>query len=153
MTRLSAPDGGPAVAAATGSGGGGSGAELPAGAGPLPPELEPARDLRRRRRLGVLVFSAGTAFRAASTITGAASAGGDPAGGRRLRRLRGAEAGTLAASGVAVRAAWAFRRTLAPTSPSAQSAPSAVWTSTRHTTIAVGAPPTGGRVWVSVHRA
>jgi len=42
---------------------------------------------------------------------------------------------------------------LAPTSPSAQSAPSAVWTSTRHTATAVRALPTGARFWVSVQRA
>src|SRR5258708_759599 len=44
-------------------------------------------------------------------------------------------------------------RTLAPTSPSAHSAPPAVWTSTRQTTIAVEEPPTGARVWVRVQRA
>jgi hypothetical protein len=46
-----------------------------------------------------------------------------------------------------------FRSTLAPISPSAHSAPPALSTSTRQTTIAVGEPPTGARFWVSVQRA
>ena len=45
------------------------------------------------------------------------------------------------------------RTTLAPTSPSAQTVPSAIWTSTRQTAIAVRPPPTGARFCVSVHRA
>ena len=45
------------------------------------------------------------------------------------------------------------RLILAPISPSAQSAPSAVWTSTLQTTIEEGAPPTGGRFWVSIQWA
>ena len=42
---------------------------------------------------------------------------------------------------------------LAPTSPSAHNAPSAVCTSTRQTAIAVRALPTGARFWVRVQRA
>jgi len=56
-------------------------------------------------------------------------------------------------SGTRSRLSAAFRLTLAPTSPSAQSAPSAVWTSTLQTTIEDGAPPTGGRFWVSIQWA
>ena len=76
----------------------------------------------------------------------------------------GAGAGGRAAAGTAAavaagsadprwRAAGADRVTLAPTSPSAQSAPSSVWTSTLQTTIDDGAPGAGGRFWVSVQRA
>jgi hypothetical protein len=88
-----------------------------------------------------------------------AACGGDPAGRRPRRRrdagvvLEGSAEPDRAGSGPRGRAGWALRRTLAPTSPSAQSAPSAVCTSTRQTTIAVGAPPIGGRFWVSVQRA
>jgi hypothetical protein len=47
----------------------------------------------------------------------------------------------------------AWRLTAAPTSPSAHIAPSAVWRSTRHTTIEEVAPAAGGRFWVKVQRA
>jgi hypothetical protein len=85
---------------------------------------------------------------------GAATAGGSgtaPLGRDRLRRRLGA--GAAAGSGTGTRAVATLRLTLAPTSPSAHSAPSAVWTSTRQTTIAEGAPLAGGRFWVSVQRA
>lgn len=79
----------------------------------------------------------------------------DPLVRGRRRRRRGAAAGWTA--GVAATASappcLGSRLTLAPISPSAQSAPSAVWTSTRHTTIEEVAPATGGRFWVSVQRA
>ncbi|TMF43005.1 MAG: hypothetical protein E6I23_12230 [Chloroflexi bacterium] len=121
------------------------------------PDELPARGRRRRRRLAVLVFSA-AAVGATSTGGGAGSTGFAVAGDRRPRRLRDAGAAWAASAGWAgwtgwVRAAGALRRTLAPTSPSAHMAPSAVWTSTLHTTMAVGAPPTGGRFCVSVQRA
>jgi hypothetical protein len=97
---------------------------------------------------------------------GAATAGGSgmvavPFGARRRRRRRGAPAGACpedpaaaTADGISARArAPESRLTLAPTSPSAQRAPSVVWTSTRHTTTADGAAPIGGRFWVKVQRA
>jgi hypothetical protein len=72
--------------------------------------------------------------------------------GRRLpRRLRGEVAAGSSGGWTSFATTW--RLTLAPTSPSAHRAPSAVWRSTRHTTIEVDAPPTGGRFWVSVQRA
>ncbi len=158
MTRLSAPAGGADAVTATGGGGweggaaGGSVTEPVAGAGPL---LDaPALERRLRLRL-VADLSAGAALGAASTGGGggAASAALTGAGERRPRRRRGAWPEAPAGSVASERAAWALRRTLAPTSPSAHRAPSAVWTSTRQTTIAVGAPPTGGRFWVRVQRA
>ena len=77
-----------------------------------------------------------------------------PLARERRRRRRGAAAAAGAPSLTSGRAAGvAARLTMAPTSPSAQSAPSAVWTSTRQTTIDEGAPPTGGRFCVSVQRA
>ncbi len=163
ITRLSAPVG--AVEAGTVMGAGGGGAALTAGAGGWPswPDEAPARGRRRRRRLAVLVFSAAT-MGATSTGGGPGSTGLAVTGDRRPRRLRDAGAawapstvwaGWAGWTGWAGwgRAAWALRRTLAPTSPSAHNAPSAVWTSTRQTTMAVGAPPTGGRFWVRVQRA
>jgi len=112
----------------------------------LPPGWDPAFERLLRRRLGAPVFSSGAGF-------GATSTGLAAAGVRRPRRRRDVGAAWAISEGAAARAAWALRRTLAPTSPSAHNAPSAVWTSTRQTTMAVGAPPTGGRFWVSVQRA
>jgi len=163
MTRLSRPAGGtdPGALAASGAGGGGGASGAGAGAAGTPPFCPPAvpdRGRRLRRRLAVPVLSA-TGFAAASTGAGATgSAGVAVAGERRPRRRRDAGAGVgLGPAGVLSalrgRAPCAFRLTLAPTSPSAHRAPSAVWTSTRQTTMAVGAPPTGGRFWVSVQRA
>jgi hypothetical protein len=88
---------------------------------------------------------------------GAATGGGsgdDPlARGRRRRRLGAPGLAGGSAAGRALSATAMPRLTFAPISPSAQSAPSWVCTSTRHTTIEDGAPPTGGRFWVSVQRA
>src|SRR5439155_24686996 len=76
---------------------------------------------------------------------------------RRPMRRRGeataADAAGEAWSGARWRIAEGLRFTLAPTSPSAHMAPSAVCTSTRQTTIEEAAPPMGGRFWVSVQRA
>ena len=157
ITRLSAP--GAAVEAVDAEavigaeGAGSAGAAEGRADGPFWAGDVPDRGRRLRRRLAVPVFSEAATLVAASTGGAGASATFGGAGDRRPRRLRdgGGAAGTPSAA--ACRAAWARRRTLAPTSPSAQSAPSAVWTSTRQTTMAVGAPPTGGRFWVSVHRA
>src|SRR2546428_6161708 len=167
MTRLSRPAGATdtGALAATGAGGGGGASDAGTGvaAWPSRPGAELARGRRRRRRRAAPVFSAGPdvavteSLGAASTGGGAEAAAG-PAAGRRPRRRRDAGAGLGAGAAgvpsvVQARAACALRRTLAPTSPSAHSAPSAVWMSTRQTTMAVGAPPTGGRFWVSVQRA
>src|SRR5207249_2233861 len=114
-------------------------------------------DDRRRRRL-----RDGPAARSglAAEAGGAATAGGSGSAAplardRRPRRRLGAV--TSAAAGACstrpCRPAVRFRLTLAPISPSAHRAPSAVCTSTRQTTIDDGAPPTGGRFWVSVQRA
>ncbi len=81
----------------------------------------------------------------------AGGSGAVPLARERRRRLRGA--GACAPSWTSGRAAGAARLTLAPTSPSAHSAPSMVWTSTRQTTIEEGAAGTGGLFWVSVQRA
>src|SRR5207249_4434506 len=67
---------------------------------------------------------------------------------RPLRRRRGAAGGGAAAtacSGARWRAIATLRLTLAPISPSAQRAPSAVWTSTLQRTIEEGALGNGGR--------
>jgi hypothetical protein len=173
MTRLSRPAEGadPKALAATGAGAGGATSDGGAGAAGWPsrPGAELARGRRLRRRLAVPIFSGGPDV-AVATAVGAAWTGGGgeaaaavaaaavAAAGRRPRRRREGGAGVGAgpggvASAVRGRAACVLRRTLAPTSPSAHSAPSIVWTSTRQTTMAVGAPPTGGRFWVSVQRA
>jgi hypothetical protein len=81
----------------------------------------------------------------------AGGSGAVPLTRERRRRRRGADAAAGSASRGCPGAAARF--TLAPTSPSAQSAPSTVCTSTRQTTIEEGAPPTGGLFWVSVQRA
>jgi hypothetical protein len=112
-------------------------------------------DRRRRRRLEGPVTRSGLAAEAGGAATGGGS-GRFPLEPRRRRRRR--EDGACPPAGGATKSwgrCWPAlcRLTLAPTSPSAQSAPSAVWTSTRQTTIADGAPPTGGRFWVSVQRA
>jgi hypothetical protein len=80
--------------------------------------------------------------------------------GRRRRRRRGAPVVAEPLAGVSAPrclTGWAadpaLRLTVAPTSPSAQSAPSALWTSTRQTTIAAVAPAAGGRFCVRVQRA
>src|SRR5439155_25877051 len=72
---------------------------------------------------------------------------------RRLGAVTSAPAGAGAGSTRPSRPAVRFRLTLAPISPSAHRAPSVVCTSMRQTTIEEGAPPTGGRFWVSVQRA
>jgi len=107
---------------------------------------------RRRRRLRVPAGrSAWTAGWGAGGACGGCSV---PVPRVRLRRRReGAAAAAAPASVCGGRAGAAARNTLAPTSPSAQSAPSVVCTSTRHTAIEVLAPPTGARFWVSVQRA
>jgi hypothetical protein len=135
--------------------GSGEGAGLPAGS-PWGAELAP--DGRRLRlRLVAPTARSGLANEAGgAAIAGVSGKGPLTAGaGRRLpRRLRGATPGAAGTGSWRRRSLVATcRLTLAPTSPSAHRAPSAVWTSTRHTTIEVGAPPTGGRFWVSVQRA
>jgi hypothetical protein len=126
----------------------------------------PAGERRRRLRprwddeRSGFAAEAADAGSAGVSITGAAASEGvfcpfPPAGLRRLR-LR-----AVAAAGAAPATSWsrsgafapAWRVTLAPTSPSAQSTPSAVRMSTRQTTIEVGVPATGGRFWVRVQRA
>jgi hypothetical protein len=123
---------------------------------------------RRRLRLAPPLDRSGVAeVVGVDGVPGAAASPGGPAPSavalmpfaagvvRRLRRLRDADAAGAAGScpiaGAGVETVW--RVTLAPTSPSAHRAPSAVCTSTRQTTIAVATPPTGGRFWVSVQRA
>jgi len=109
----------------------------------------------RRRRL----LRAGPEARSGLALAagGAAIAGGSgtavPLARERLRRRRGVPDPAGAWSAPRCCAAAASRLTLAPTSPSAHSAPSVVWTSTLQTTTADGAPPRGGRFCVSVHRA
>jgi hypothetical protein len=179
MTRLSVPvpfgTAGSGVAAGAGLGGA-------AGAGaPSPPSRgwAPAAGGRRRlRRLDCEARSDGLPTAAGGGATGAGSETTPlPAGRlRRLLRLRAADGwpvsaasgafGREAAVGSGAGGAWrpaagwascrpaaGWRQTLAPTSPSAHSAPSAVWTSTRHTTIDDVAPAEGGRFWVKVQRA
>jgi hypothetical protein len=168
MTRLRRPAEGadPKALAATGAGAGGTASAGGAGTAGWPsrPGAELARGRRLRRRLAVPIFSGGpdvavaTAVGAASTGGGGEAAAAVAAAGRRPRRRREGGAGVGAgpggvASAVRGRTACVLRRMLAPTSPSAHSAPSIVWTSTRQTTMAVCAPPTGGRFWVSVQRA
>ena len=167
ITRLSGF--GPFTVAVVGTiGGGGAGASAVAtGAGgpsPFRAAVELA-GLRRRRRLAVPVVRSGVAgFRAAASATASTTGAGPSTAGLvpalegvalRLRRLRdvvdvGDAAGSLLVVAVV---ATAWRVTLAPTSPSAHMVPSARCTSTRQTTIEVGAPPIGGRFWVSVQRA
>jgi hypothetical protein len=135
-----------------------------AGVSPFRAADEPAgRRLRLRlapvlERSGVAAFAGATT--ASTSATGAAPSAPDlvPAAAGvdlRLRRRREVEvAGTTGSLGAAAApVVTALRMTLAPTSPSAQRAPSAVCTSTRQTTMAVVTFPTGGRFCVSVQRA
>jgi hypothetical protein len=152
--------GGTGAAGAAWDGGAGLPAASPSRAAPVAP------DGRRRRRLRGAPVPA-TLSGLTTGAAGAAAIAGVSAGwpfapaGRRLRRLRGAAVAPVAADPVAAGGSAArsrslgarWRLTLAPTSPSAQSVPSAVWTSTRQTTIEVGAAPIGGRFCVSVQRA
>jgi hypothetical protein len=160
MTPLRPPRSAAADGAGEGGGGAGSvgGAEIPAGS-PAGADDAPEGRLRRLRLAGPAARSglatvAGRAARAGVSGTGPLAAG---AGLRLPLRRRGAvpaAAAAVAAGSWGRRSLTAIcRLTLAPTSPSAHRAPSAVWRSTRHTTIEVGAPPTGGRFWVSVQRA
>jgi hypothetical protein len=134
----------------------------------LAPLEAPLGRLRRRRRLvpaarsgagaAAATGAAGTAGVVAAAVVEALEPAAPSAGLRRLLRLRlGAGPGSARAStsvAVAVAAGAPERRnTLAPTSPSAQTAPSVVCTSTRHTAMPLRAPCTGGRFWVSVQRA
>jgi hypothetical protein len=95
-----------------------------AGALPFPPGR-----LRRRLRRGVGVDPAGAGDSAPAVV------------------LPACAAGCLVGGPVT------WRLTVAPTSPSAHIAPSAVCRSTRHTTIDDVAPVAGGRFWVKVQRA
>jgi hypothetical protein len=155
MTRLiglAAPAGGAAGGLATaGATGEVSSAGGPAGAESPLLGADPAGRLRLRRR-GLPVRSAAGAVGAAAAAGGGGSTAAVLVGLRRLRRLR---AGEPAIAGSVTRSAWGadFLNTLAPISPSAHTAPSAVCTSTRHTAIAAGAPCTAGRFCVSVQRA
>src|SRR6266851_6942714 len=147
---LAAEEGpGDAGAPAAGSGGG---AGLPAGS---PCGAEPPPDGRLRRlRLVVPAARSGLAAEAGgAAITGVSGTGPLAVLGRRLPRLRRGAAPAAMGSCRRCSLATTWRLTLAPTSPSAHRAPSAVCRSTRHTTIEFGAPPTGGRFWVSVQRA
>jgi hypothetical protein len=156
MTRLRPPRSvaaeGPGEAGAGGGDGSGAGAAAPAGS-PGATDVPPDGRLRRRRLAGPAARSGLATEGGGATIAGVSGTG--PlvcAPGRRLpRRLRGAAA--AAGSWGRCSLATTCRLTLAPTSPSAHRVPSAVWRSTRHTTIEVGAPPTGGRFCVSVQRA
>ena len=124
----------------------GAGASAAAG-GASPFGVPPPDEVRRRlRRRELDARSLEGACRAGA---GAETGAGSEAVERRRRRRREG----LAAAGGSPAAALLERKMLAPTSPSAQSAPSAVWTSTRHTATAVRALPTGARFWVSVQRA
>ncbi len=114
----------------------------------------------RRRRLEGPATRSGFAAGAGGAATAGGSGSVDPLDPRRRRRRRGGPAGpggVGASTPASVPCAFvrpaASRLTFAPTSPSAQSAPSTVWTSTRQTTMAEVAPPTGGRFWVRVQRA
>ncbi len=147
------------VAAGRGAGSD-AGVEVPAGS----PSCDAAAPEGRRRRL---LLGAPDVLSGFAAETGEAAAGGGsgsgplaPAGRRRLRR-RGDAAPAAEAEAAEAAGSWGrsrsrearWRLTLAPTSPSAQSSPSAVMTSTRHTTMEFGAAPIGGRFWVSVQRA
>jgi len=115
----------------------------------------PGRRLRRRRE--VPAARSGLAAGAGGAAMGGGSGRTPFALGLRLRRREGLAAGAAAAAGAGARtleeALAASRLTRAPISPSAQRAPSVVWTSTRQTTIDEGDPATGGRFWVRTHRA
>jgi hypothetical protein len=158
MTLLSVPlDLGVAVAGEEPVTGPGAVSGACAARGSCSSSLGAVPDDRRRRRLleGPLARS-GLAAEAGGAATGGGSGSCAPFAPRRRRLRRDDVAGTAAAGAAA---SWGRcrpsdpRLTLAPTSPSAHSVPSTVWTSTRQTTIADGAPPTGGRFWVSVQRA
>ena len=115
----------------------------------------------------MLVLSVGwTAAGAGGAATAGFSAGALPLPPGRLRRLlrrgagleaapaAGGAATALASGGLCLVATpVTCRLTVAPTSPSAHIAPSAVWRSTRHTTIEEEAPAAGGRFCVRVQRA
>ena len=156
-------------AACKAGGGGLAGAAAAGSAGDAgvasPPEEdgEPAEpgERRRRRRLEPLARSEDDAGAPELVDAGAGGAGAAAGSGlvvARLRRLRrrGAGPAWVAVSEIPdVRSTAAAERlkTLAPTSPSAQIAPSAVCTSTRQTAMAVIDPCTGGRFWVRVQVA
>src|SRR5205807_5710896 len=112
-----------ATSADAGTAGAGAAAEGSPLAAPCPPD-----DLRRLRRREPEARSP----EGGGGATAGGASGAVPA--RRRRRLR--EAPCVGASAVLSTVGADFLNTLAPTSPSAQSAPSAVWTSTRHTAIA-----------------
>ncbi len=136
---------------------------------PLRFAWEPEDRRRRRRRVSPPRFAGrvGWGGEAGSERAGAASGRALRAGvsaveglavgaagvARRRRRRRDAGEAAAVPSGPRAGTAAACRWTLAPTSPAAQRAPSAVCTSTRQTATAVAEPPTGGRFWVRVHRA
>ncbi len=118
--------------------------------------LRPLPERRLRRRRDGPEVRSGFAAAAGGAATGGGSGRTPPlARGRRLpRRLGAATPAAAGDAGLGSATGWRdLRLTLAPTSPSAQSAPSAEWTSTRQTTIEDGAPATGGRFWVRVQRA
>jgi len=161
MTRLRPPrsalGAGPGAAGAGGGAGAWVGAGFPAGSPGGGAEV-PLEGRRRRLRRVVPAARSGLATGAGGAAMAGVSGRGPlttAAAGRRLpRRLRGADAAAAAGCSWAWRSlTTTWRLTLAPTSPSAHKAPSTVCRSTRHTTIDVGAPPTGGRFWVSVQRA
>src|ERR1700681_4378135 len=162
MTPLKPPR---SVAEAVAGGAAGAGADAVAEVPIVSPSRVGAGPAGRRLllRLGAPPALSGLVAAAGGAASGAGSGTGLPVEvGRRLRRLRrGAAVPVVAGAPAGAVDSWTrsrsrparWRRTLAPTSPSAQSSPSAVSTSTRHTTIEFGAPPIGGRFWVSVQRA
>jgi hypothetical protein len=113
---------------------------------------EPDGRRRRRRRDAPPVFS-GLAAAAGGAATGGGSGRAGAGVSARPRRPRLRLPDGCACSTPTGLPATTLLFTFAPISPSAHSAPSVVWTSTRQTTIEDGAPPTGGRFWVSVQRA
>ena len=145
-----------------GGGGGASAGAAGPGVSPFRAADEPA-GRRRRRRLAPPLDRSVVAGLAGTSATGSTTGAAPSAPAlvaalagvaRRRRRRRDVVGPGWAGSWTAGSAAGiAWRMTLAPTSPSAHSSPSAVWTSTRQTTIAVVTGPTGGRFWVRVQRA